>query len=165
MSEGETTQPSNTEAEMMRWARHEREVANWTRENGQSLGIDPGKYILGQLISAIDDDGSCFLYIDSGSSEHLRINRAALLERLDWETSDETPETPDLIRKKLGDVKKLIQVEEWVDDESVERARSTWQDARNFVKAEKNRDVNLQEAVKYHLNNQTLVGTHFPGQN
>lgn len=150
---------------VMLWAQRERRKAEFTKTNAERLNIEnPSKYVLGQIINIIiNDDSNCFRMEQLENTplypQVLKVNRLAILERLDWESS--STEVPENIRGQLIQTKEFIKGQDWVDKETFYKASKRWHDIQRLVRQQTGEDESLQVAVNYYRANLDLVSREY----
>lgn len=137
------------------WASVIRTYIEWIRLVGPQLGIDVSKYILGEVLSNIVGDDANAFGAFHWEEKHFdpRISsksRACLLERISCEI--DTPETPEVIRRKLIEVEERICLLDWSRKDEFIMAKKIWgQEVRNWVENELGKNKAWEEAETYHL--------------
>lgn len=156
--------PSPMHQYALEWAQRERKKADFVRSNAVRLNLDAARFVSGQIIEVIlNDDSNCFdvkkfektpLY-----TQALEAQRAAILERLDWESS--CTEVPENVRNQLSQTRDSIKDHPWLDKETFEHASAGWYQMRQSVAREVDGNDDLQADQVYFRKNQPLVDREY----
>ena len=160
----ENQQFSSAEQDGIEWAQRERKKADFVRVNAGRLNIDPKRFVLGQIIEIISlDDANCFntrsLFETSLYTQTLSIQRRAILERLDWESTSH--EVPEHLRNRLLQTRDFIERHEWTDKKTFEQASERWYGMRKYFGEEVDKDDDLQADQIYFRVKQDLVDKEY----
>lgn len=155
MAEQEVTGEEAFREEVLDWARGPRKMADWVRTK-IPLEIDVGKYIFGQAISMIigDDRGNCFsqVHLEDSATDQIKLNldRACLVERLDWESSlDEVPD--DDLKNQLRIFKQKVETKPWNNVRTERRFYESWtKNVEEFVRKKLKDDPSYSKARAYY---------------
>ena len=121
---------------------------NWIGFVAPQLGIDAGKYILGELLGKLEGDDNYFVLGSRWKNKpEANIVRDQLMGRIQWKL--EIPETPGEISQRLSKARGCLANLDWSDEAGYLTAKTTWDEIREFVIGERKRRNNWNQAVKY----------------
>lgn len=154
---------------VLAWARGPREQADWVRRR-RPLGINAGRYILGQVIAmVITDDIGCFSQARKEAGEidklDITLDRDCLLERLDWESS--IPNVPDDLKDRIKAFKKTVEIGPWNNVQIEKQFFVSWEEQiQNFVRGKLRNDPSYIEANDYFEENKGKINSlYFQAKN